>query len=79
MTENRHVVAGGGEREWRVNVARGVLQGEGTIPYTYFNGGYMTIGNYQNSSDYILKIVDTLINENVATLPLKKRTESKNG
>lgn len=79
MTENRHVVAEGGEREWRVNVARGVLQGEGTIPYTYFNGGYMTIGNYQNSSDYILKIVDTLINGNVATLPLKKRTESKNG
>lgn len=63
----------------RENGARGVLQGEGTIPYIDFNGGYMTVCNYQNSSDYILKIVDTLINGNVATLPLKKRTESKNG
>lgn len=78
MTENRHVVARGGEREWRVNGASRVLQGEATILYIDFDGGYMTVCNYQNSSGNTLKIIDdTLINGKVATLSPKKEQKAK--
>lgn len=57
--------ARGGKREQGVNGAKGVFQGEGTILYIDFGGGYLIIHNYQNSSNCTLKIVDnTLVNKN---------------
>lgn len=74
--------ARGGKREQRVNGARGVFQGEGTVLSIDFGGGYLIVHNYQNLSNCTLKIVDnTLVNKNEQNQTNKKtpqKPKSKN-